>query len=256
MGQKEEVSAGYIEAWHARTKDWQPAEKRRAHVVGSDGCGNIGSLIVDCLSSDPTFDAVYQTDKKAYDPIVEHAPHYWDGLDTLVLANGRTNLDWIEDQPWDEIEMVIGDKLVASIHATSQFVERTIEDEHLKYIVFVGSMAHRAVLNGSAPYCAASAGLNHFARCVAWELAPKGYRVFIVNPSNTQGTPMTEETILGLMRYRDLDRAQAEEYWGAVRALPRWLQAVEIGTIVRELVTNRSMEWLAGCPLDLGGGTR
>ena len=67
---------------------------------------------------------------------------------------------------------------------------------------------------------------------------------------------MTETTIQGLMDYRQISREDAEAYWSATRALPRWLQAGEIGRIVGQLVTDRSMEWLAGCPLDLGGGVR
>jgi ketoreductase len=116
-------------------------------------------------------------------------------------------------------------------------------------------MAYKAVLNGSSPYCAAKAGLAHFARCLAWELAPKAFDVFCVHPSNTKGTPMTEETIKGLMRYRGLDRKEAEAYWGAVLPKWQWLLPENIADLVSFLVSGKA-EYLSGANLDMAGGQR
>lgn len=255
---KEEISKEHIDVWHRLTQDFPPRRQRSAIVIGSDRSGNIGSHIANRLMMNEWFEGVAEHNERTLDISQEDIVRRtrWVHFDTLVLANGETNLAWIENQDPLDILSVVQNSLTASMLAASAFVKQTIKETHLKYIVFVGSMAHRAVLNGSAPYCAAKAGLNHFARCVAWELAPKGYRVFIVNPSNTEGTPMTEKTIHGLMEYRDLSLPEAEAYWGAVRALPRWLQPDEIGEIVHDLVTKREMEWLCGVPLDLGGGLR
>jgi hypothetical protein len=258
-GTKEDVSKDYIQKWHDRTQDWRlPAlNMRDAVVVGSNRNGNIGSSIANNLLgtgfskvSEPTLDELNLIH-------LEHLSSFnWYDYDTAVFANGETHLDWIEDQPHKYIASVIDNKLLASIYGVKYFVEDTLNQDFIKNIVLIGSMAAGSVLNGSAPYCAATAGLNHFGRCIAWELAPKGYRVFIVNPSNTEGTPMTEDTIRGLMEYRQLSREVAESYWGATRALPRWLQPRNIGEIVSWLVTNDSAEWLSGTPLNLGGGLR
>lgn len=255
---KESISNSYIEDWHRWTASWLPDDPRSALVIGSDRHANIGAWIAEVLRSDSRFVVVDEENKETLNAIspTELEVYGMGSYDTLVLANGRTNIDWFEHQPTDEITQVMQDKLIASMMAARQFVRSTLDQEHLKYIVFIGSMAHRAVLNGSAVYCAASAGLNHFASCLAWELAPKGYRVFCVNPSNTADTPMTEKTIKDLMRYRNLSRDSAERYWGSVRALPRWLHADNIGEVVKYLVTDRSAEWLAGNKIDLGGGLR
>lgn len=255
---KDAIGGAYVDMWHRITHRYEPRVDRSAIVIGSDRSGNIGSHIANALMSDEKFGCVAEHDERTLDISQEDICRRtrWVHFDTLVLANGKTNLDWIENQDGLEIGDVIQTTLTASILATSAFVRQTLKETHLKYIVFVGSMAHKSVLNGSSPYCAAKAGLAHFARCVAWELAPKGYRVFIVHPSNTEGTPMTEDTIQGIMDYRDLDRRQAEEYWASVRALPRWLQPEEIGRVVRALVTSPDNEWLAGTQLDLGGGLR
>lgn len=258
MRAKESVSASYIEGWHERTREYRPRGARNALVIGSDRTGNIGARIADALRYGTS---IVSCDEYDIDDIdlgnpqeVKRFP--WGEYDTIVLANGSTNLEWIENQRPEDIVSVMDNKLLGSMLATREFSRATMLHEHIKYIVFIGSMAHKSVLNGSAPYCAACAGLNHFARCTAWELAPKGYRVFCVNPSNVENSPMTEETIKGLMKYRNLDREEAEAYWSATRALPRWLHTDDIASIVRTLVTDESMEWLCGTPLDLGGGLR
>lgn len=269
MGAKEAISGGYIESWQHYTKNWEVAdlEKRAALVVGVRE-GNIGEAIADELS-ETGFGRVHTRDIVSRRSDGRDTPlnlndqrtlnsTRFDRYDTLVLANGMTNLAWLEDQNLndDRIEAVISNKLTASVKAVSEFAKQTIDSPEIKHIVLIGSMAHRSVLNASAPYCAACAGLMHFARCAAWELAPKGFRVFIVNPSNVEGTPMTEETIKGIESYRGVDRKQAEEYWGAVRALPEWLKREDIAVLVRRLVTDPEMRWLAGSALDLGGGLR
>jgi NAD(P)-dependent dehydrogenase (short-subunit alcohol dehydrogenase family) len=259
MGAKEALAGGYIDSWHHQTKEWKvpPVEGRAALVVGCRE-GNIGEAIYDELS-DVGFAHVHSRDlSDGFDlwRREDRRQINWGQYDTLILANGQTNLDWIEDQPEWAIQGVIDNKLTASILAIKDFARYNMENPIVKHIVIIGSMAHRSVLNASAPYCAACAGLNHFARCAAWELAPKGFRVFVVNPSNVEGTPMTEETIRGIEHYRKIDRSQAEEYWGAVRAIPEWLTREDISKIVRRLVTDEEMRWLMGVPLDLGGGLR
>lgn len=262
MGTKEAISGGYIESWHHVTKDWKvpDVEVRSALIVGCRE-GNIGEAIYNELS-EIGFAKVHSRDTNAtklpFDVNNDGDLNSlrWKSYDTLILANGETNLEWIEDQPLSRIQSVIDNKLTGSIKAVSQFAKANLDVQDIKNIVLIGSMAHKSVLNASAPYCAACAGLNHFVRCAAWELAPKGFRVFIVNPSNTEGTPMTEETINGIMRYRGIERAQAEEYWSAVRAIPEWLTREDIAKLVGRLVTKEEMRWLAGVPLDLGAGIR
>lgn len=180
----------------------------------------------------------------------------WRSFDTLVLANGFSRLNWLEDASIGEIYRSVEDNLIGSMLATRAFVRATINAPWVKHVVIVGSMAHRSILNGSSYYCATKAGLAHFTRCAAWELTPKAYRVFSVHPSNTEGTPMTEETIAGIERYRGISRDAAEAYWGAINLMPRWLQAGDIAELVAWLVTNEAAQYLVGSDIELKAGQR
>lgn len=176
-------------------------------------------------------------------------------VDTIVFNNGYTWLDWIEDQPFQKIGQVLHDTLYASMVGASDFVKATLGTPHRKYIVFIGSMAYNHVLNGSAPYCAAKAGLAQFAKCLAYELAPKGYCVFVVHPSNVEGGPMSQDTIQGLMRYRHLSREQAEEYWRAEAPMGRFLTKDEIAATVCDLVDGHH-DYMNGAQIELAMGGR
>jgi NAD(P)-dependent dehydrogenase (short-subunit alcohol dehydrogenase family) len=252
---KASISKNYLETQKQFHLDGSYlSEYRRALVIGVDP-SNIGASVVARLEADG-FD-VMSHNKSSMDlndrDRVEDV--HWEAYDTVVFCNGHTRLDWFEDIPDKEIVQVLNDSLLASIRGAQTFVRRTIGDMRRKHIVFIGSMAYRSVLNGSAVYCAAKAGLAHFARCLAWELAPKGYDVFCVHPSNTEGTPMTEETIAGLMRYRNLNREDAESYWGAILPKKNWLQPTDIAELISFLVSGKA-EYLSGANLDLAGGQR
>lgn len=252
---KDQIAAAYHEQQMEQYGRVERREApRQAMVVGVDE-GNIGMAIADRLAT--------SYDVRAYDFQTLNAAHLeeegnkvgLEDMDALVLCNGYTHLDWIEDQPGLAISRAVYHNLTASILATQAFVRSTKQQPWLKCIVYVGSMAYKSVLNASGPYCAAKAGLAQFARCMAWELAPKGYRVFIVHPSNTEGTPMTEKTIAGIQRYRGISYEEAEQYWGAVKAMPEWLQPRDIASVVKWLLDGEA-DWLAGAQLDLGGGQR
>jgi NAD(P)-dependent dehydrogenase (short-subunit alcohol dehydrogenase family) len=248
---KEAISSSYLEETK-KTYLCDNEHPYEAFVVGSDRQYNIGAMISKRLRENLW--KVTEFDKTNWNfpfSLGEDCKH----LSTIVLCNGYTHLDWIEDQPDKEIIESVFVNLSVSMLAAKHFVQNTISNPWPKYIVFIGSMAYRSVLNGSAPYCAAKAGLAHFARCIAYELAPKNYNVFCVHPSNTEGTPMTEKTIQELQRYRDLTREQAEQYWG--HGLPRlnWLQSYDIGEIVSFLVSGKA-DYMSGGNIDLTGGQR
>ena len=145
--------------------------------------------------------------------------------------------------------------LTATMLLVRDFVRFTLLLPYRKHIVLIGSMAGTHVLNASAAYCASKAGLAMYVRAAAWELAPKGYDVFGVNPSNTEGTPMTAKTIDGLARYRGLSREEATAYWGACLPKAAWLQPADIAGVVAFLLSGAG-SYLSGANLDLAGGQR
>jgi 3-hydroxybutyrate dehydrogenase len=245
---KDEVSRGYITAQKVVHAGLELPPDRRVLITGAGHPDGIGAAIVRRLSH-AYFDHFKGDVRKDLD-----APP-WGAYDTLIAVHGVTHLDWIENFPTEKAREILEVNLLANIAMTTAFVNATLHQPYRKQIFFIGSLAHRAVLNGSAAYCASKAGLQHFARCAAWELAPKGYDVFCINPSNTLGTAMTEETIVGLMRYRHLTREEAEGYWGAVLPKANWLTPSDIADLVEWLFSGKG-EYLSGTALDLPGGQR
>lgn len=175
--------------------------------------------------------------------------------DTLILCHGVTCLQWFENIDMGKVREIMDVNLTSTFGLTQYFVQCTLEQMWRKRIVLIGSMAHRAVLNGSAAYCASKAGLAMLGRCLAWELAPKGYDVFVIHPSNTKGTPMTEDTITGLMRYQHLSRQQAESYWNDSPIRESILTTTDIAKLILFLMTPHS-SYLSGAQLELAGGQR
>ena len=218
------------------------------------GCGktgyNIGSNIASRIKADAlTIDDFDVTNE-------DHINNFkWSNYDTFIFNNGVTHLDWIEDQPNEKIDEVISSILTGNIKSVSKLVEKTIDEKYIKTIIFIGSMAHNHVLNASAPYCAAKAGLQMFAKCISYELAPKGYRVYCVNPSNVQDAPMSDATISGLMRFRSITKKEASEYWAAECNMGTFLTMDEICSTVEYLMTYPA-RYLSGTEINLNGGGR
>lgn len=252
MRDKSAVASGYLE----QTKNRYQHNKFPAnHFVAMTGDGrknSIGEEIRDTLQLQGNTTQSLEGDIRDNDNrsklISSHQT-------ALICCHGITHLDWFEDQTEASIKDQIEINLTYTAVICSEFVNATITNGFKKKIILIGSMAHKAVLNGSAAYCASKAGVVMLSRCLAWELAPKGYDVFVINPSNTQDTPMTEDTIEGLQRYRNLSRSEAEGYWGASLPKQRWLQKYDISSLVSFLLSGQS-EYLSGAVLDLPGGQR
>lgn len=252
---KEEISAGYTAEWRNKTVNYQIPQFRKALVVGATP-GNIGSSIARRFRK-KGFYSVDELDNRGFDITNERdvTGQDWGEHDILVICTGFTDLEWFEKQDASMQRKVVETTLLGPIMLASEWAGDTMDRELIKYLVFIGSMAHRAVLNGSAAYCAAKAGIAHLVECLGYELTPKGYRVFGVNPSNTLNSPMSEATIEGLQNYRGLTRQQAEEYWSTGLLMPDFLTKREIAETVSWLVSGKA-DHLTGSNLDLKGGQR
>jgi NAD(P)-dependent dehydrogenase (short-subunit alcohol dehydrogenase family) len=164
-------------------------------------------------------------------------------------------MDWFEEASLDSVAEVMDVNLFGSYNLASAFVRQTLETRERKKIIMIGSMAHRNVLNASAMYCASKAGLAMLARCMAWELTPKGFDVYCVHPSNVDEAPMAEDTIKGIMRYRGVTRETAKEYWGAGYIREASLSTKDISDLVLFLLTEKN-GYMSGANIELGGGQR
>jgi len=235
---------------------------RKAIVIGSDRKENIGATIVLALKAvgqpflciiEPTID---ELDVRSPEQVQDYMFRHSD-FDTLILSHGVTELDWYEDVKFSTMQNIFNINLLGTAWAIKCFVNFTLARPYRKKIVVIGSMAYKNVLNASAVYCASKAGVSHLVRCLGWELTPKAFDIFCVHPSNVEGTPMTDHTIEEIMKYRNLTSIEeAEDYWGSINLMPRWLNADDIADVVRWLVTDHAASYLSGQQIDLAGGQR
>lgn len=227
--------------------DWTD---RCVGIVGSDQNFNVGAYVGKNVAM--AGGTVIEYEKYTLNPtkFEEQSKMMTD----LVICAASVHMDWIEDITESDVYKVLFDSLMTPINCTSTFAETSMEAPHRKHIVFVGSMAHRQVLNASSIYCAAKAGLAHFARCAAWELTPKGFTIGTVHPGNIEGTGMTEDTIDGIAQYRGISLDEARAYWGSVKLTDKWLQPWEVADEVMRLL--ESTPHHSGCQIELAGGLR
>jgi NAD(P)-dependent dehydrogenase (short-subunit alcohol dehydrogenase family) len=188
---------------------------------------------------------------------VREPPEILNGpYNSLVMCHGVMHLDWFEDAPIEKLKEVVDVNLTGTINVAQAFVKGMLDKPWRKRIIIIGSMAYKAVLNGSAVYCASKASLAQLTKCLAWELAPKGFDVYAIHPSNTENTPMSEETIMGLMRYRNLSQKEATDYWNDSCIREKSLQCSDISQLVLHLLSDKESGYLSGTQFDLAGGQR
>ncbi len=264
MSTKDQIAATDREYWLGHTAHFRRQNRRKVLVAGADE-GSIGAGIARGYTfvGHQVFapPRVYETygnlarGRNAAALLHAATEHFGTPPDVLVSCVGYTDLSWIELQEPPVVEEVIESSLTAPLQLARAFAQMTIREQHLKDLVLIGSMARRKVLTASAAYCAAKAGLAQYVENAGWELSPKGFRVVGIHPSNTAGTPMTEDTVEGIMAYRGLSREAAEEYWGAVRCFPRWLSPHDIYKACNAF-TSGQLDYASGSNIDLPGGAR
>lgn len=251
---KAQISKSYLEDMKSIHANKPIALIRRALIIGAQD-KNIGGVIADKFIEQTIFVRTPQIDEVDVLSLQKNFVDMSSESDILVLANGFTELNWFENLNHEVIQKTFDINVIGSLKAANLFVNATLEKPYKKYIVFIGSMAYKAVLNGSAAYCASKAALAQATRCLAWELAPKGFNVFCLHPSNTEGTPMSEKTVQELMKYRNLSREQAESYWGDNLPRAKWLQPEDIAEVAHFCVSGKA-DYMSGSNIELTGGQR
>lgn len=225
-----------------------------AIVLGArKGTGNIGDAILSELEGHDwraVADDCWRKDAGRFEPPLEHELKPYSAL---VCSTGRACIC-----PWEEVaerdlQDVIAANLTLPLVAAHRYVQARRRDGGR--IVFIGSYAHDHVLSNSAAYCAAKAGLNHAARCLAWDLGER-FPIHVINPYHVEGTPMEGYVIQAIMEGKGLDADGAREYQRKdLRGDP--LTAPEVAAVVARLITggllsNRTI----GQPINLYGGVR
>jgi NAD(P)-dependent dehydrogenase (short-subunit alcohol dehydrogenase family) len=255
---KDKISSSYMEKQKKLHNSKELSMFRTVFMTGTKPENNIGGTIKKHLTKREGHFGRSQI-KEVRDPVREIrkdlSAYNMEGCDVLISCHAINHMDWIENQSDKNIREQIDVNLTGTIRLVQEFVAQTINSKVRKKIIMIGSMAYKAVLNASAPYCASKAGLAHFTKCIAWELAPKGYDVYCIHPSNVLDSPMSEATIKGIMRYRKVSRAEAEAYWGAVCPKNSFLTKGEIADLVEYLLFSKT-EYLSGANIELAGGQR
>lgn len=246
---KEEVSTNYMNKMKKMHGEKEEVVIKNILVTGSGREGSIGSSIIQRLVNSgnivvPFNDDVRNTKLKI------HANY-----DALIMCHGINHLDWFENSPIEEVQKIFDINLFGTYNIVQKFVQNTIFSPYRKKIISIGSMGYKAVLNGSAAYCASKAGLAHLMKCLAWELTPKGYDVFSIHPSNVADAPMSYDTVEGLQRYRDLSKEDAESYWATGNPRTEFLTKDEIANLVAFLLRPEA-RYLSGSNIELAGGQR
>ena len=248
MSVKSEISSQYLDEVKEQHANLQYREPPRVLVTGAQGQRSIGREIIKHLNGSVV--TVNNDDvKEVWDPEI------FDDIDTLIMCHGQSHLDWFEEADLFKVYEIITVNLFGTFNVAQTFVKATIDKPYRKRIISIGSMAYKAVLNGSAAYCASKAGQAHLIKCLAWELAPKGYDVYCIHPSNTLDTPMSDQTIAGLKRYRNMSTEDAICYWNDSMIRDESLTKAEIARVITSIIDNK-LGYLSGCNIELSGGQR
>ena len=220
----------------------QDSKLKKGVVIGAAE-GNIGREICQYLN------------KKGHDMIERNDPRDDYQGDLFIFCNGHTDLEWIGEQSTDKIITQVYSNMEATIQMINSLVASNRNDDVIKRIIIIGSMAYNNVLNGSSAYCAAKAGINQYAKCAAYELAKKNWLVHVINPGNVLDTPMTSKVKEQLQHLHGIDAVESEAYWQKVNNLGEFITKKDIAKIVKFLLKPEA-RFLSGSSLDLRGSNR
>lgn len=154
------------------------------------------------------------------------------GIDILVNNAGIVRLAGIlSENIMEAYDDVMNTNMRAVVHLTSLAAPHIIKTQG--NIINISSIGGRSVPQQPPymPYCVSKAAMDHFTRCIAAELAPKGVRVNVVNP----GPVMTD--------IAENSGVPPELFWKAMKegtALKRVSEVEEIADLVLFLASEKA----------------
>lgn len=155
-------------------------------------------------------------------------------LDILVNnagIGGFANI--LDDKAIETFDKIIAINLRAPVYLTHLAAKHLIETKG--NIINISSVAGMMASAGASAYCTSKAGLDHFSKCVALELAAHGVRVNNVNPG-----PVKTDFIDNI---DSMPKEGHDGFWDSVTnmtALKRVSDSEEIADLVVFLAGNRS----------------
>jgi len=191
----------------------------KALIVGT-GTSGIGDEVEDVLyyasgqMQDPRDEihcpSIEQLDVRDQKSITLYVENFGP-FDEIVYSAGVSQLKWIKDLTWRDIDKVLDINLAGAILLASAHVE-AFPEHPVRYAV-VCSDAANTPMRGSISYCVSKAGAEMAVRCMARELAPL-WTVVGISPGVVEGTAMTEQLAKDIPEFRNWTPEQAREYEG------------------------------------------
>lgn len=141
--------------------------------------------------------------------VVEKTIQHFGKLDILVNNAGIAEICSFEDATMEHFDKIMNTNVRAVYQLTKLAVPFLIETKGC--IVNVSSLAGIRAYANMTSYCMSKIALDHFARCLSLELAPKGVRVNNVNPGVVvtdifaRGGMTDEEVEAFLQHHRDIN---------------------------------------------------
>jgi 3-oxoacyl-[acyl-carrier protein] reductase len=157
----------------------------------------------------------------------------------LVLASGVPIRGAVADVAEDEIAAAFAANLVGPALLLRRLLD--LQWDRSASVAVIGSIVASRSLAGRAVYAATKAGIEHFARSLAPELAPAGIRVNVISPG------VIETPFIG-------GASAALSAWANERVpLGRLGAAEEIADVVRYVILG-APEYLTGARIAVDGG--
>ncbi|WMI33153.1 oxidoreductase [Microbacterium phage RikSengupta] len=188
-------------------------------IIGT-GTGGIGDEVEDVLIYDrdlqeeeieyhcPTIEQLDVRDQASIDTYMMN----FGPFDEIVYSAGVSQLKWIQDLNWRDIDKVLDVNVAGTILVATAHSKLFPEHPGVRYAVIVSDAAHTP-MRGSISYCVSKAAAEMAVRCMARELAPS-WTVVGISPGVVEGTAMTEALAKEIPEFRGWTEDQAREYEG------------------------------------------
>jgi len=160
-----ECAAGVV--INGRVEDRLNAVKAKCEQAG-----NGKTKVVSCVG-DVTIDEVREK-------LINETLKEFGRIDILVNNAGGGTLGAVAETPIESFDQTLDLNVRAVVALTKLAIPHLIKTGG--NVVNISSIAGLRAITGGTFYCMAKAALDHFSRCLAVELGPKGVRVNSVNP--------------------------------------------------------------------------
>jgi len=216
------------------------------------GChtGGIGDAVEEFLHSiDQVFTPTIKGLNVAAPTSIERYLRDNGPFDRIVYSAGVSQLKWIKDLLWIDLDRVLDVNLSGAIMLASAHV-RMFPEHPVRYAVVVSDAAHTP-MRGSIAYCVSKAGLEMAVKVMARELAPL-WTVVAVSPGVVDDTGMTNQLAEDIPKFRGWNPMQARAYEDSSSVLGRRVTKREVAETVLFALTGPQA--LNGSTITINGG--